>query len=795
MAGGSAGSDVQTQLRAAFALGGAGGLSDGQLLRRFLGSTDEAARAAFDALVARHGPMVLRACRRATGDPHDAQDAFQATFLILARKAGSIRDGESLAGWLHGVAIRVAGRGRVDAARRRLIERRAAASRALDARPEDFAAEPWDGLHEEIERLPGRYREPVVLCYLEGLTAEAAAARIGCPRGTVLSRLSRARERLRAGLARRGLAPPAALSAWIGTPGPALPPAIIAATTHAALGDSGRCATEVAFASASATALAKGTLKTMMISKLKLIGAIAATGLLSLGGVRALALPSGIEAGDAAPQTVRGQAEVLAVAPPPLGELSRLALEDARGIEDPSERADELRRLGIRMGERGLREAGLDTLRQALDAAMAIPPNAPYMLPHPAIMVARAMAEAGHRPEARHAFGEALRAVLAEDEEHQSQNWANLPEIQLEAEGRAFAGEMIETYRRYLMRAGPQPDRAPAIVAVITQAMSGDIAGATRAVQERPDFQGPGRVRERRAAALAIVGQLQAKDQEVAGPALAEAEAAVHAFAETTPNSWAHDLEAILRAEARLGWFDRAIATARAMDLGASVVSRRRDPMLFNQALAFVAIAEGQAKAGDRAGAQASAREAIAIVGKITGDQYKPHPRALACIFLAKNGDADGALRESSGRLPFEEMEVLPIIESERRRAGDEAGVRDALRRELECTRAILRLARERGPGDKPSDPRFDRTVRATADVARILARMGDPDAALGEIEVLPPGDLRDEGLAQLALDRAIMGDESGALSTIGRIASPQARRRARILAAFRGPTAPASRD
>ena len=148
------------------------------------------AEAAFEALVTRHGPMVLDVCGHIVCDSHDAQDAFQATFLVLAARAGSIRRRDALAGWLMGVARRVALRSRADAARRRLHERRAAEKQA--ERDGDPPAS-WPELHEEIDRLPVRYREPVVLCYLEGVTTEAAALRLGCPHGTVLSRLSRAR--------------------------------------------------------------------------------------------------------------------------------------------------------------------------------------------------------------------------------------------------------------------------------------------------------------------------------------------------------------------------------------------------------------------------------------------------------------------------------------------------------------------------------------------------------------------------------------------------------------------------
>jgi len=199
--------DIQTL----FDSGTASGLSDRQLLERFIRGGDASAEGAFEVLVLRHGPMVLQVCRNALGDATDAQDAFQATFLVLVRRCGSIRRLDSVGGWLYGVACRVAARARVDAARRRAAERRGAL-RVVEAvepndRGEPEQAEFSPALQEEVRRLPEKYRSVVVLCYWQGLTQEQAAAQLGCPLGTVRSRLARARDLLRSRLVRRGLAP------------------------------------------------------------------------------------------------------------------------------------------------------------------------------------------------------------------------------------------------------------------------------------------------------------------------------------------------------------------------------------------------------------------------------------------------------------------------------------------------------------------------------------------------------------------------------------------------------------
>jgi RNA polymerase sigma factor (sigma-70 family) len=196
--------DVETL----FVAGALGDVGDAQLLDRFLEHERDgrAAEMAFAALVERHAPMVLRVCVGVLGDVHDAQDVSQATFLVLARRAGSVRRRESVASWLHGVALRLASKVKRGAARRRSHERRGGeimtARRGEQGGP--APAESWQELHEELGRLPERYREPIVLCHMEGLTQEQAARRLGWPIGTVQSRLARGRDRLRARLVRRG---------------------------------------------------------------------------------------------------------------------------------------------------------------------------------------------------------------------------------------------------------------------------------------------------------------------------------------------------------------------------------------------------------------------------------------------------------------------------------------------------------------------------------------------------------------------------------------------------------------
>jgi RNA polymerase sigma factor (sigma-70 family) len=273
----------------------AGGLSDRQLLERFAADRELSAEAAFEVLLLRHGPMVLRVCRNSLRDPNDVQDAFQATFLVLVRRRGALRQCESIGGWLYGVACRVAARARVEAARRRAAEERWGRLRVLtdvdDSPSSEFDdAEFGATIQREVRRLPSKYRAVIVLCYWEGQTQEQAAAQLGCPLGTVRSRLARARDLLRRRLKRRGLAPPAGLlasvvgsaggSAATSRPSP-VQSRLIDSTVHAAVRiSSGRASSHLV--SSVATSLAEHFL--WRISMIKVSSMVAGLAVLTLAG-------------------------------------------------------------------------------------------------------------------------------------------------------------------------------------------------------------------------------------------------------------------------------------------------------------------------------------------------------------------------------------------------------------------------------------------------------------------------------------------------------------------------------
>jgi RNA polymerase sigma factor (sigma-70 family) len=288
-------------------------MSDGQLLDYYVAQRDEAA---FTALVRRHGPMVLGVCQRLLHDPHEAEDAFQATFIVLLRKAGSIARRELLGNWLYGVAYRVALKMRGAATRRLARTGQAEEDMATAATTREPG---WDDLcpvlDEEVHRLPPKYRTAVVLCYLEGKTNEEAAQQLHCPVNTVKSRLARARDRLRQQLARRGIPFSATgLAAILGQDAGS-------AALPAPLVDSlGRTAAALAAGTAAAETLSptvltvvEGVLKTMALNKLKMALVVILTiGL--LGGSAWVLLP---HAGAQAPVPPAPTAtEPAATAPP-----------------------------------------------------------------------------------------------------------------------------------------------------------------------------------------------------------------------------------------------------------------------------------------------------------------------------------------------------------------------------------------------------------------------------------------------------------------------------------------------
>jgi RNA polymerase sigma factor (sigma-70 family) len=349
-------------LRVLYRVGSLVGLTDLQLLERFQSASSagdhDAAQAALTTLVERHAAMVWNVCRSLTRDRHDAEDAFQATFLILVRKVGSLRVGGTLGPWLHVVAYRTALGVRASAARRREIER-AAASRFEAVEPADGDAsstpahELLAAIHAEIGILPEAFRAVVVLCDLEGLSYLEAAGRLKIPLGTVQSRLARARRRLRRSLTVKGIHPSdsgeardpsgAAVLGSLNAGGP--PTSLIdrVGRLGALIASDPACLkTSVA---GSVQALIKGGLRSMWLGKLRqrlvvsLVGAV-------VGGTVLYASPSVVQTEKGRPERRQAEVERRIETPAPRG----LRVASGRGKILLYELDEKVERVPVRPG-------------------------------------------------------------------------------------------------------------------------------------------------------------------------------------------------------------------------------------------------------------------------------------------------------------------------------------------------------------------------------------------------------------------------------------------------------------
>ncbi|MHB1558066.1 MAG: RNA polymerase sigma factor [Isosphaeraceae bacterium] len=292
--------------------GALGNLPDGELLDRFRAEGDSSGQEAFRILVERHGAMVLGLCRSLVSDPHEAEDAFQATFLVLVRRAGSIRRRETIAPWLYGVARRVARRAQARVSRRR--QREVAADVDLPDRKSPPADSPGSeqAVHDEIARLPESLRASLVLCCLEGQSYDLAARRLGLREPTLRGRLARARKTLESRLRRRGILAP--IAARLAEPGGLLPPAVSSSLVESTTQLAARWVTlsglvlRTAVVPPSIAALAQGVLHTMLLHSIK-VGVLVTLVSVGVVGTFVVAQQEGGAAKPAAPAGQEGKAE------------------------------------------------------------------------------------------------------------------------------------------------------------------------------------------------------------------------------------------------------------------------------------------------------------------------------------------------------------------------------------------------------------------------------------------------------------------------------------------------------
>ena len=796
------GEDLATLYR----VGTLGDWADDRLLDRFEGARDAEGEAAFETLVRRHGPMVRRVCRAILGDPHAADDAFQATFLVLAARSGSIRRREGIDGWLHGVALRIARRARRDAGRRRALEGHAARPEVFD--PERPDAIDVEALLNEVDRLPGHYRTPILLHDLGGQSCVEVSRRLGCPVGTVKARLSRARSLLRARLERRGHAPSAspiaALPASFALPAP-LGERTVRSAVSLAMGRSGAVAPDVA-------ASARWMLNAMIYSQMKTAAAVLlGLEVLSAGalGVIAGQQPKRPEANAstiaASPSIRDGDGDAAAVAAPeplkgPVPEADAIvdqALEIAMGLDDPTDRAESLLSIGVAQARRGETAEALETLRHAREAAEQIPREAPHPEPHPIIRVATAQAEAGDQ-EAAFATLKRTASMLTEDRPGPELDWANLLPAWRRVAGRREISLVIEPYRDKLtkLHVGNMP-----ILLAYLEAESGDFDGALRRLRNSEAFRGPGKSRDRLVAAYQVAGALGAGDGGVADRVLSEAKRVIGDASDENSRLSQMHLYALLNVagvEIRLGRLDDAEATIGAIrpdNLRDDLPERlwfQVDALRFNLARALIELADARREAGDRRGAVETVDAAVGFADQIDIPILRPDLLWKAAACYAELGEFEAAVRYArrgdSGMPPWE------AIAEAQRESGDAAGAIASLVRGLEDAEDELDRVRSDLPDAGASDPRFwiwkeDPLVNAAVGVARFRFKLGDLEAATRVIEALP-GSSRPWGFITLSADLARIGNIEEARAVIGGIDDPGMRERAivEIAIAWPGP-------
>ena len=454
--------------------------------------------------------MVLSVCQRLLHDVQASEDAFQATFLALVREARYVARREALGGWLYTVAYRVALKAKGRAARRAAQEKAGLAIPEA-VTPEDtsvFDLRPL--LDEEINRLPEKYRRPVVLCYLQGKTNTEAARQLGCPPGTIATRLTWARERLRRRLTQRGVTLSAGALAAVfggGKLQAVLPGPLVNLTVRVGLaGTMGR----IGVTSAYVTTLAQGAMHMLFLNRLKkMVLIVAVAGVLvagaGVGSYRAMARRVGQPTAQEAPppqssaRADGGKDEARLNARQALGE----AFDLVRAVKDAAERVDLLTQPAIAQTEAGDRAGGIKTLRDALNAAHEIRDETPKG------MALREIAEAQVRVKD-------VPAALRTAEEIQD-SWRKNHLLFLIASQQAAVGDMIGAMQTAEGITDDQKDSALAAVAV-AQAETGNVKTALQ-IADRLKHQPLSR-----ASALEAIALAQAKaGDRAAGVSLQEA--------------------------------------------------------------------------------------------------------------------------------------------------------------------------------------------------------------------------------------------------------------------------------
>jgi RNA polymerase sigma factor (sigma-70 family) len=795
---------VVREYRTLHRLGVVGDHTDVELLDVFVHGVGEERELAFAALIDRHGAMVLRVCSDVLRNHHEAQDAAQATFLVLASKGGSIRRAGSLGSWLYGVARRVSAHARADASRRRRIEREAC--REIRVTPADaLRLEQFEAIYEELDRLPSRYRSAIVACDLEGWSHAEAAARLAVPLRTLQTRLYRGRERLRMRLIRRGVTLGAAGLAGL-------------------LGGTGRAAVSARWLEATAQAaarIAEGTvaLSTGLVStrvlawvrawcraRTVLRAGLAAVGLsaagLILGGSLALANRYGAEpqVPPVAPATAQVPAAPPASRPKPaptsaiarplpapdelqrvLREVAEEAIKLAKAKPDPgswtlARIAETQARAGDRPGARTTYAAAVEQARSGKEHKGELSTLR---------FIGNTQADCGMHEEARETLRAAVALVPPVSGDFDKDHWAELLLCEVirslsRAGDREHAREALQRLDRFVDD-GIRATRIGNADAVMLPELAGAHAAAG-------DFDGAFAVVDRvKSGKRGLAYQLGHTLGEIAQGTRylrpLETRRFVRRIAEELgplkDPAWnSSALIYLAEAQARLG--DIEDARKSAMAIGSGPTSSRFD-VTSGQPYALILIAERQKEAGDRAGARETLRMAHESVRRhpaMSGPAGRLFQVASA---QAGVGDLDGAIRSVEAIGKGRKAEALATIALAQAVSGRTEAARATLKEAMEDAR----IGREHPPAPEITLPATDgsKLMPASDDQARKLAMVqgmaGDLDQALATARSIEDANWKRWALSDVVKSRAQAGDPAEALRLARGLEAPEDRRAA----------------
>jgi RNA polymerase sigma-70 factor (ECF subfamily) len=715
--------------------------TDSDLLERFRVQRDESA---FEALVRRHGPMVLGLCRRILHDPQDAEDAFQATFLVFVRKAASVTKPELLGNWLYGVASRTARVARAAAEKRRAKEAKAV------PREQSARASPWQEfqpfLDYELSRLPAKYRVPVVLCHLEEKSRHEAAQALGVPEGTLSSRLARARTLLAKRLARR--CPTLTGGALLAGLGPlataaALPALLVQTTVKAGMCAPGGRALTAGVVSAQVALLSEGVVRAMFLTKLKIIAAI-----VCLGGLLTLGVGTVASRGLG---TADEPSKVEAASKNESSPLMKQALEAARTVTDPEAKLRVLLRIAAVQYKTGDTAGARKTRQEAFELAKGF------------------------------AKGKARADALE-----------NVAWVQIEAKDRDAVLATLQQAEQAVAAIEDANEKATPLTRLVSvQGAAGDFEGGLRTLANGGSLQPT--------LLWMFANRIPFEDKEAARNTLKKALETVKFDERRAKGERTSGLTSVAAAQVRLGDLEEALKTAGTLgdnqdncleviaatqagmgDIAGAVRTAKPIKQVDPRADALAAIALAQAKAGDLKIARSTLDEVRALAASIQKAQrsrrpppgvFQPpnfrlgHLWARISLIQLLIGDRDGAL-QTANSLESDYAKAQAFIEMgvNRMSVGKQTEAREMF---LAASKAGRQIIPDLDPRGRVMRSGKDSTLRV---IAWEQAKAGDVEEALKTAETISTDHELDTALGGIAPAQAKAGDKKGAMETFGRI-------------------------